>query len=199
MSDFPVGWTEAPREGGKQPQLAAEVAACLHVSASLLQEDNPTEEESPKFRESGGTPVENSVTVAPTNTAAAEYLQAFKEAQAPSCLTTAVGKLVGKEEQKEGSKLPAGSAFGAASVEPMSFPSEGDESVAYRISLPLKAGSLTITFYLDAVLVQVGRADMSLTFTGTGSPVDAGMEEGLVKMTVARLGRAVGAGTSTTS
>jgi len=199
LSDFPAGWTQTPREGGKQPQLAAEVAACLHVSASLLEETSPTEVESPKFQEAAGNSVQNSVTVVPTNATAAKYVDVFKEAQAPSCLATAVTKLLAADEQKESGKLPAGSSFGAASVETMSFPTEGDQSVAYRISLPFKTKTLMITFYLDAILVQVERAYTSLTFTGVGSPIAAATEESLVKLTVGRLSDALAAGSSTSS
>jgi hypothetical protein len=199
LSDFPAGWTQTPREGGSQPQLAAEVAACLHVSASLLEEAKPTEVESPQFQEVHDNSVENSATVLPTNAAATEYVKVFKEAQAPSCLATAVTKLLAADEQKESGKLPAGSSFGAASVEPLSFPAEGDQSVAYRISLPFKTTSVTVTFYLDAILAQAGRGYTSLTFTGVGAPIDATMEESLVKLTVERLSQALTGGSSTSS
>jgi hypothetical protein len=199
LSDFPAGWTQTPREGANQPQLAAEVATCLHVSASQLEESKPTEVESPQFQEVHDNSVENSVTVLPTNAAAAEYVKVFKEAQAPSCLATAVTKLLAADEQKESGKLPAGSSFGAASVEPLSFPAEGDQSIAYRISLPFKTKSVTVTFYLDAILAQAGRGYTSLTFTGVGAPIDATMEESLVKLTVERLRQALAGGSSTSS
>jgi hypothetical protein len=77
----------------------------------------------------------------------------------------------------------------------MSFPSVGEQSVAYHIGIPFSAAGINLTYTLDAVVVRVGRADASLTFTSTtSSPIATSTERQLTSLTARRLKQALRTG-----
>jgi hypothetical protein len=137
LSDFPTGWTAGEREGGSSQaaQLRREVAACLHVPVSQLDENDPAEVKSPKFKGPESEEIGNTVVVRPTAEAAVSYFSVFDAAQTPACLTSAT-RTVFARKLKEAGKVPAAVEVGSPTVERMSFPSFGDQSIAYRISVP---------------------------------------------------------------
>jgi len=194
-SDFPSGWTAGPREVESTPsQIKDEAAACLHVSPALLQEPQPNEVKSPKFKDrTTGASVANSVAIGPTEAPASAYLRALKEPQAPACLSSAFQKELTKSLGREAHKLPAGFSIGKLGFQAVSFPAEGTTSTAYRITLPVTDHGVTVaSYYLDAILVQVGRAYMSMTFDGSVTPVKSSMEQELAGAAVRRLQSALG-------
>jgi hypothetical protein len=195
LSDLPAGWTAGEREGKSKegPELRKEVAACLRVTVAQLDENDPAEVESPKFKESEDS-IGNSIIVRPTQEAAVSYFSVFNAPNTASCLTSSVRKVFSKalSRAEHGRKLPAGVEVGSPTVERMSFPPVGEQSVAYRIGIPFSAAGINLTYTLDAVVVRVGRADASLTFTSTtSSPIATSIEQQLTSLTVRRLNQAL--------
>jgi hypothetical protein len=182
LSDFPTGWTAEPNESN--PKGAAALASCLGVAPSLLF-GKPTRVDSPKFKHSGGDTVENSVAVEPTTAIAKEWIAAYKQERAASCLETAITTKL-KESAAE-------VTYGKATVAPMSFPSYGEELVAYRITVPAKGEGTSIDIYLDGVLMRVGRGHTSLDFTSSLTPSESVQEEHLTSVTAGRLQQALAA------
>jgi hypothetical protein len=195
LSDLPAGWTAGPRGHESTPaQIKNEAAACMHVSPALLAEPQPNEVQSPKFKDRAiSASVENSVAVGPTEATASAYLRALGESQAPACLSSAFEKELEKSLSREAKKLPHGVSIGKLAVGTIPFPAEGSAHAAYRITLPITLNGVTVaSYYIDAVLVQVGRAYMSMTFQASGAPLSSSIEEGLSKAAVGRLQKALG-------
>jgi len=195
LADLPAGWTAGPRGHESTPaQIKQEAAACMHVSPALLQEPQPNEVQSPKFKDRAiSASVENSVAVGPTEATASAYLRALGEPQAPACLSRAFEKELAISLRREAKALPHGVSIGKLAVGSMPFPAEGTSSVAYRITMPVTLNGVTVaSYYIDAVLVQVGRAYMSMTFQASGAPLGSSIEERLAKAAVDRLENALG-------
>jgi hypothetical protein len=134
LSDFPTGWTWEPRAPAPaaQPDIVGELEKCLHVSAALRKRKSPAEVESPKFRGSIGTQVDNSVTVEPSIAAAKTKYATFDQPQTAQCLTTAMRRAItyGISHPKSGERLRTGVSVGATTVAQMSFPRSGNQSIA---------------------------------------------------------------------
>ncbi|HZQ85874.1 MAG TPA: hypothetical protein VFA83_13590 [Acidimicrobiales bacterium] len=69
----------------------------------------------------------------------------------------------------------------------MSFPSFGDESIAYRMTVPVNLKNLTLSIYLDIVTARKGRAGAELDFEGAGTPFPSDREEHYVGLVIGRL------------
>jgi hypothetical protein len=69
----------------------------------------------------------------------------------------------------------------------MSFPSYGDQSIAYRVTIPISYKGLNPSFYIDIVAARKGRATTGLSFVGEVTPFDSSMEQQLTSLTVSRL------------
>ncbi len=195
LSDLPAGWTAGPRKREATPAaIKNEAAACLHVSPALLQEPQPNELQSPKFSDRAvSASVENSVAVGPTEATASAYLRAFGEPQAPGCLSGAFEKELEKSLHREAQQLPHGVSIGKLAFAARPFPAVGTSRVAYRITMPVTLNGVTVaSYYIDAVLVQVGRAYMSMSFQASGAPLGSSIEEGLAKAAVGRLESTLG-------
>jgi hypothetical protein len=195
LADFPTGWTASARHREPaQPKLEREIAACLHVASSAVNESDPAEVRSPDFKHAGGAEISNTVTVTPTPQIAAEQFAVFARTDTARCLRNSVAQELRYTltHAKGGRKLPAGVSFGQATVEQMSFPSIGDQSVAYRVAVSISAKSLHLPLYFDVVLVRAGRAEISLSFAGVLLPTSPSAELALTDLTVRRLDAALG-------
>lgn len=69
----------------------------------------------------------------------------------------------------------------------MSFQSYGDQSVAYRVTVPFSYKGLSPDAYFDIVALQKGRSLAGLFFESTVTPFDSSMEEQLTGIVVGRL------------
>ncbi|HEY4428245.1 MAG TPA: hypothetical protein VGN08_08595 [Solirubrobacteraceae bacterium] len=195
LADFPAGWTASARHAERShPKLEQEVAACLHVARAAVEESNPAEVRSPDFKHAGGADISSSVTVTQTPAEAAEQFAVFAKPETARCLRDGVEKEL-RFTLSHGTSsrtLPRGVSFGRATVEPMSFPAVGDQSVAYRVGVSIAARTVHLPLYFDAVLVRAGRAELSLSFAGVLLPTSPSTEVALTDLSLRRLGTALG-------
>jgi hypothetical protein len=195
LADFPTGWTASTRHReASQPKLEREIASCLHIAPSLVNETDPAEVRSPDFKHAGGAEISNTVTVTSTAGVAAEQLAVFAKPETARCLRRGMEQELRYtfSHAKAGGKTPAGVSFGRATVERMSFPTVGDQSVAYRVGVSITTKTLHVPLYFDVVLVRAGRAEISLSFAGVLLPTSPSAELVLTDLTVRRLDAALG-------
>jgi hypothetical protein len=69
----------------------------------------------------------------------------------------------------------------------MSFPTIGDQSAAFRVTIPIAYSGLNIDGQIDMVAFKKGRAIALLVFTAFGTPFDSGMEVQLSNLTASRV------------
>lgn len=190
LSDFPTGWTEEPREKSSNTyeRLTRSLASCLHVSVALLLE-NPAKVESPDFKGVENEKISNSVVFMPTVAAAKERFSAYDQPETASCMTTAASAALqyALQHPASGEKVPASVKVGPVTLARMSFPTYDEQSVAYRLTIPVSASGININIYLDVVAILHGRANAGLQFENESSPVESSLEEHLSALTAERL------------
>ncbi len=192
LSDFPAGWTSQPASSSKvtSGQYGAQLASCLGTTPAQLGENDPATVESPDFSDSNNDTASSQVTYNSSDSQVSAAFSLLKSSRLPSCISHVVNEVVSYEvdhPSNPSDTLPSGATVGNATFSQMSFPSYGDESLAFQLAIPITVSPLNITVYDDAVFVQKGRAAVEMTFTSTVSPFDPTMAEQLTSAVVGRL------------
>jgi hypothetical protein len=192
LSDFPAGWTSTPQSSTTTGPhgLVAQLLSCLHTNLSVLNTNSPTRASSSDFSDSSGDTVSSSVNYLTATSDAQAEMSVLTSAQFPSCFATAVNDVLNYEvnnPSSTGTTLPAGVTLGHASFNQMSFPSYGDQTVAYRSTIPISYDGLNPSVYADFVITRKGRALAALLFESTVTPPDSSLEEQLTGIVVGRL------------
>ena len=192
-SDFPSGWTPEPTRGNSAGPLGLQVsiAKCLHANLSLVKESQqPAGVESPAYSDSSGTKISDSITFQEYSSIAKKWFEMFDSPQTPACLNAAVAsglKYVISHPVTPGDALPSGTTIETSSVARMSLPPSADQSIAYRVVLPMTAQGVGFRVYADFVALRKGRAEVAMSFENTIIAGDIQAEERLVALTVHRL------------
>ena len=206
-SDFTSEYTAVPRGGKEPPQkeaashLLMRAATCMRragrstsyalLNASVLAHKNPAtvSEEVGEVGEpshpKGNITAESTITVEPTLAAAREWFSILEQPQLASCVGEALRAVA--IEESPGLRT-SGNSVGKAKASRLAFPRNGDQTVAYRLIVPIVAEGQTLSIYDDYVLVLKGRADVMLTFARVALPVSSRMEQRLTALTARRLG-----------
>jgi hypothetical protein len=191
LTDFPPGWTSTPSSSGPDvPNVDTELTKCLGVSRADFPKSSPAKSESPDFSDSNNNTVSSAVGYQPEASRVQRALALFSDPKAPACLTTAVASIIDysiHHPAKPSDTLPSGVTVGSATVAQMSFPAYGDKDAAYRVTVPVSIKSLTISFYLDLIVVGKGRADVEMFFQGIGTPFDTTSAQHYTGLVVDRL------------
>lgn len=195
LADFPAGWTSGPnpQDNSQTPAIDAQLASCLHRPVSLFNNKSPAEAVSPNFSDSNGNQASSDITYEASASHVQDEFSVFQEPQFTSCLQTALNAYLAYELQHPSNPndtIPPGMTLGRSNVAQMSFPSLGDRSIAFRLTLPFSVSGTNLDGYFDIVAVQQGRAAISTLFFGIGSPFDGQMEQQLTTLTVHRVATA---------
>jgi hypothetical protein len=193
LDDFPPGWTAEPREediDDEAPDLEVQMAECLEVDPALMGEA-AVEVDSDTFSFDGAE-VESNVAILPTVAYADDTVAAFFKPQAQSCFEDVFRDVMEYTlaNPGEGEVLPEGVSFGEIQLDDLDFPDVGEDSRAFRVSMPIRMGLLSIDLYYDLVFVRVGRAMGSVTFLDDTTPFGAELAEDLARTFAARLPKA---------
>jgi hypothetical protein len=162
------------------------------LTASVLAHKNPATvseevgEAGEPSHPKGNITAESTITVEPTLAAAREWFSILEQPQLASCVGEA--DRAAALEESPGLRKP-GNSVGKAQTARITFPRNGDQTVAYRLIIPIVAEGQSLSSYYDYVLVRKGRADAMLTFARVDLPVSSRMEQRLAALTARRLGR----------
>ena len=187
LSDLPAGWTSKPHSSSSgNAALDAQLSSCLHTNLDLFKGDDRAEVHSPEFDDTNGDSVSSDVDYLADTTQADVRMKVLQQSNFSSCLAAAAQSLVTNGAQT-GSTLPAGTSLGAVTVAPMSFPALGDQSAAFRVTIPITYRGIVISAYFDLVGVQKGRVLVGMDFDGVNAPLGSPLEEQLTQTVVKRL------------
>lgn len=179
INDFPTGWSETPNEEDEEGE------------ESPLEEYCPREEteatgtaESGDFSAGGVAEVTHSVGIYPDAESAMGGVSRVKELA--DCLATAFNDGLFDDDEAE---------FTNAKVSIVSFPSFGDESNAYRITVHVTAKEQSGPFsevdaFYEFVIVRQGRVAFSLFAVDALTPFDSTMLEELTRIATERVAAA---------
>ena len=191
LSDFPPGWQAQPHEESPDdPDLTRQLSECLRVDLALLEgEAGDASADSPDFESPNDQEVQSSVGLAPTSAKAQELFAVFERPETPGCLSRAVSQSIETELKKPmpGQQARPEVTVGQVSVNRASFPTIGDRTVAFRLTVPVQALGRALNVYADMVVALRGRAGTMLTFTDVGTPFPTDQAQKLTKTVVDRL------------
>ena len=191
LSDFPTGWTSTPSTSNQGSQaIDKQLMSCLHVSPQFLDSNNPTNVDSPDFSDANGNTASNSVTYEASASTVQSQFAILTSSTFVPCVQAAVNAEILyaiQHPSNPSDTVPSGLTFGNPTVAQMSFPTLGDQTVAYRVTVPIMYQGLSPDAYVDFVAIQKGRAVAVMTFEGVATPFDSSMAEQLSTLTVGRL------------
>jgi hypothetical protein len=195
-SDFPPEYEGGVR-GGEEDEsnpnrlLHYTATTCLHLDTPLVTRKNRATVSSGEFGDNtdesaptGYIHIENTVTVEPAAVAAKTWFSIFDGPQTSRCMGEAFR--AGITSTSPGLRK-SGNSVGMARIAHLALLRYGDQSVAYRLTVPIVAEGHNFTTYLDYVLVRKGRAHMVLTFERLDSSVSGKLEQRLTALTARRL------------
>lgn len=114
------------------------------------------------------------MTFTPTPEDAIEALALRRGPESSSCYADTVGALIedAVANPPEGEERPDNLELGDPTFNEMSFGAFGDESIAFRVTIPLSVDGFDVDVYIDIVNVRVGRVVLTTTFQSVLSPFD---------------------------
>lgn len=190
VEDFPPNWTSTPHsESTEEPDLERRLAECMRVEPALVGQ-TASSIDSPDFHLPGARlQVQSSVGLADTVDQARERLAVFERPEMRECLNATVSEAIrrGTEAPDPEDEPPDGAVLGAVTTERVPFPTVGDGTVAYRVTMPVEVAGEQAPVYADLVVAIRGRGGVRLSFLSLGAPFPADVAEKLARTAVDRL------------
>jgi hypothetical protein len=192
LSDFPSGWTAQPADNSNDQgsdAFTTQLATCLNVPVSELQ-NSDTSVDSDDFSDpDGNVTISSSVDLKAATGDAKHDMSILRRSDAPRCIGDAVKKLV-DDEMKKSKDVPQGVTIGQASFRSLSFPTMGDESVAFQIVIPVSATGVSLQVRADLIFIRKGRAEVMISATDPTNSVSISDEQRYGTIVLGRLGSA---------
>jgi hypothetical protein len=138
------------------------MADCLGVDPAELNADNP-EAVSPSFSSSNDEEASVEVDFTPSEEAATRTLELLADDAAPGCFVEAMQTVI--EDNTAQEDLPEDVEVGDATFNRLSFAALGDESTAFRLTVPVSAEGIEVDVFFDLIFARVGR----IGITGSSS------------------------------
>lgn len=195
--DFPSGYSGGVRNGeqeeasGVNSLLHTAAVSCLRVNVASVTHKTRATVWSGEFVENkeegapdGYVHIENTVTVESTLAAAKTWFSMLAGRRAASCVGEALKAAL--LDGSPGLRDP-GNLVSSAKIELLDLPRYGEQSIAYRVRVPITAEHDSYTTYFDYLLVRKGGAHMALTFEKFDAPVTRKLEQHLASATTSRL------------
>jgi len=205
LTDFPTGWYEAPADDDDDEEGGAAAAGgtaltepfCVgsydsipvnslpvdvgRAAASTGQFTNPDDI---------SLVVDETVEIAATVDGAVATINALAADSMASCLQTYVREYFTdrfEHPRTPDDSLPAGTSIGDITVARLDINPAGEQSLAFRIDLPLSVTEIHLDVYVEMVFVRTARAVATLTFQSSASPFPADQLQWWVAVAAQRL------------
>jgi hypothetical protein len=189
-SDAPRGYRAQPHSssGDIPEQVKRDFANCMDSEVTMfddppgtLKSDGPDLVNADEDAE-----IDNSVQILPSRADVNKQYEQLTSAGVENCLSRLFDAAIRQELQK--SSDAAGVAFGKAAVDSFAISSVPDGGRGFQVTIPVTANGRSTNFYIDALLVKRGRAELTLTSQTVGTTPDRDVELALIKRMSERLG-----------
>jgi len=184
LDDMPAGWTEGPAVDDENDTLRGQLADCIGIDRDVLDPDNP-EARSPELTSPGGEQVRAEVAYSASPDHAGQAFAILARDETPGCYAEALSTAMA--DVAETGQLEEGVEVGEVSFERLSFPDMGDESTAFRVTIPLSVPGFEVELLADIAAVRVGRVVASGTFLSELQPFDTDEAADLMATMVDRI------------
>ena len=169
-SDFPAGWVQKP----KQKNNNESDPRCSYYDPDQSDLVEIGDYDSPDFEVQDGSSFSSSTGVFQTVAMAKTAYARVARPLLPKCLAEIFKKGAGASKTT------------VRSAAPLEFPSYGDRSNAYRITVSVKTPSARIPVVLDVFLLNKGATDIAVLALGIGHALPIAFEQSLVSKLAAR-------------
>lgn len=187
LGDFPAGWEEKSGDANDDASddFKHQVAQCLEVDYDILYGGASGTASSDTFV-SGDDVISDLVQVSTTESRMVEGFKMISGARYRGCVQSGYGEYV-KDAVGDDTKI------GDVQVDERPFDQFGDQTIAFRITIPVTYQERDGFVINDQVVVRVGRAFTQITAQSTNSPFDVEQLSNLVEIATDRLAERVGA------
>jgi hypothetical protein len=167
IDDVPAGF-EAEPEDDDDDDSADEVfdhsfAECVGITVAELNDDDDEPQASTTFANEAQEEVSSEVTVYATEEEVTEDLEMVKDPASQDCFA---------EAMNEGFATDTDVEIGEITVEDLVLEDLGEDAVGLGLAIPFAVEGGERVLYLDLVLIQQGRAGISMGFTAFDAPFD---------------------------
>lgn len=182
LQDFPAGWEAAPPDEGDEDDRSSreDIADCVGVDYDQLYDEENVEANSPTFTAENDNEVEHKVSLAADEADMVEVFEIAGSAKFLECAGQSVKDAIADAAED-------GVSFGDVTVNQLSVGSFGDETLAYRVTVPVEAEGLSFDLKLETAIVRVGRGQVNITTTSLFSEVPTSELAGYVDVATKRL------------
>jgi hypothetical protein len=179
-SDYPAGWTTTPASTDKSDSAAEQkLTACAGGSS---KEEQSVTVDGPDATKDNAQ-VSSSATIVKTDAAFKKDVDALNSSKLQSCMRDVVTGLVQSSMDADES----GAKVGNVAIAPLSTPTFGAVTKAFRFTIPVNANGDTTTVYVDFVAFGKDRAEVTLSIANVGEPLDSATEQSLLQKAGAKL------------
>ena len=169
LDDMPSGWEVSPEDENadeQQDELNQAFADCLDIDVSEIDSDNPSAESA--FGNTDDEEITSDVEVADSAGEVKEYLDRFRHPDGQQCYRDVISDAFAKSMLAEGEDLE----LGDITFNEVSFEDLGDDSIAFRLTVPVSSQGFEVELFVDVVAVAEGRVGVTTTFQSLFTPFD---------------------------
>jgi hypothetical protein len=190
INDFPTGWSTSPddSDNSDSKKQDAELAHCLNVPLGEISGPagkDEAEVDTPDFNAPGGNPSTSEDVSISTTHEETQEMNVLSQSSASGCLSTYLNELLKMELSSD--KSTKGVTVGHLTVGNVSFPTLGDQTVAFRASVPISGEGISISVYVDPIFMRLGNASVAMFYVSEGSPFDPAMEVSTARKAMKKL------------
>lgn len=180
IDDMPPGWqAEAPDDDDDDDESGdQELADCMRIDVEELNDDDNVSAESDEFTSPDDAQISSEVSLAADEESSTKSFELAGRPEFRDCMAAELEEELADDDEVE---------VGDITIDEVSFEQLGDETVAFRVNLPMSLQGMNFNASMDFVMVRVGRGSVLLSGLGIGSPLDSDELAGYAEICVERL------------
>lgn len=193
LGDMASGWTEVPSEdekrGDDEAAALRDYVACVGSSGDTMFDFARTKVSTGDFTSPDDTTISQTIAVDDSSTVE-KFMASFSADGVAKCLGDSAQVLfeAALANPDPNDPPPDDLVVGDVTAGRLNVTAAGDETVAYRLTLPVSTSGFNIDIYTDIVATRVGNSLSGLTIQSTITPFDSGELDQFVQLAAARLG-----------
>ena len=193
LADLPPGWTERPDDDGPRSDAvraaARDYAACVGTDGERMFDVAGTAASTGVFVNRDGSTVRHTVAVDELAVVEA-FMSRFAADGVAACLAS-TGQVLFEAsfaDAHAGDPRWDEAVIGSLVVERSDIAPAGDETVAYRFTIPLSSSESDVEIVTEIVATRIGDTLSGLTFEAVGDPFNEFLRDRIVELATDRIG-----------
>lgn len=182
LGDFRSGWEAKAADNDDESASDHRIAKCAGFDYDSYYGSNTGDAYSKDFTSSDDETISNEVTIQADEALSTTNFATSRTEKFRGCFEAEAQRRI-----EDGAKGEKNFKVGKASLNELSFDHFGDESFAYRLTIPVTTEGTDVDVYGEYIVIRVGRAQTVVIAQSTFSPFDADELAKLAKAATDRL------------